>query len=326
MSSVRKWDTENSWDCERTRKTDLYFLAFSTQLEKAQLVHLVKLLVCLKKYRFVLIYLHWSPKLSRALSLSAALCQASIPLLLSWCPLVSWTQMILRGSVQCQPKHTRWSVLFMSEIPRAAGTLSARARVQPERKRKREQWPGSGARKWEESEKEKQRKRTQTGWWHLVHLSVTLNKERRAFPHGTDARVSLSLPRMKGKIVRGGVDEGLSLTKGWEGLEGGGGEGGRGKRKAFGNTWECLKGGKPEWQRRHKRAIGLKTCQAFRGQCNQQSNTIVPNRTTQNPTYGFLKKQEQIWKRLIVLCYLFILGFVEFLWAIKENSRFTMQM
>lgn len=36
-------------------------------------------------------------------------------------------------------------------------------------------------------------------------------------PYGTDAHDSLSLPRMKEKTVRGGVDEGLSLTKGWEG-------------------------------------------------------------------------------------------------------------
>ncbi len=210
----------------------------------------------------VLISFHWSQKLilSPFSSLSSIhSCSCVPPRVLG----LNSLQLSLRRSVHCQPKHILWSPLFMWENPPGSRysistSLRSASASQPKNQ------GAACTNEWRLRGK-KQEKRKQTGRWHLVHLFVTLNNTRSVFlhPYGTDAHDSLSLPWMKEKTVRGGVDEGLSLTKGWEGW---GSEGGRGKPriKAFGNTWECFKGGGGlEWQRKYKRAIEPKSCQAF---------------------------------------------------------------
>ncbi len=88
-------------------------------------------------------------------------------------------QLSLRGSVHCQPKHILWSLLFMSENPpgsrySVSASLRSASASQPKSQGAActNEWSLKG---------KKQEKRKQTGRWHLVHLSVTLNNARSVF-------------------------------------------------------------------------------------------------------------------------------------------------
>lgn len=176
----RKQDTRNSWDCHSMCKANettaldsvvssQSFLADNSRDKTSSCCGLSQV-VCHsgKSGSSIFISFHWSQKL---FSLRLALliihsCTGVPPCVLG----LNSVQLSLRGSVHFQPKHTLWSPLFMSENPpgsRYSACVQPALFSQWARKRHAQM---SGA--WEEKSRKKGK---QTGRWHLVHLSVTIN-------------------------------------------------------------------------------------------------------------------------------------------------------